>query len=316
MAFLGSAKPDVLYANTWPTFAAGLLVLLAGIRRVPIVISVQDMYPEQLIAQRRIKRNSWAARLLYWIENRIANHVNGVVLISESLKIGYQNTRKISPDCLHVIPNWAERDSIVADDREAAVFRTRYAIPQTDFTVLYGGNIAFAAGVETIVESFHFLVDIQDIHLVIAGEGSNLADCKQIAETIDTPRIYFHTPWPRAENSMALSAADLLVLPTRGMVSLAAMPSKLISYMLAARPIIALALPQSELAQVIEIAGCGWVVEPDMPELLAEKIREVMALPVEERDRYGLAGRNYALQHLTKEVCLPQVVDLLERVAT
>jgi hypothetical protein len=40
-----------------------------------------------------------------------------------------------------------------------------------------------------------------------------------------------------------------------------------------------------------------------------------MALPVEERDSYGLAGRNYALQYLTKEVCLPQAVDLLERVA-
>ena len=56
-----------------------------------------------------------------------------------------------------------------------------------------------------------------------------------------------------------------MILPTRGQQSLASVPSKLIAYMLAARPVIALALPHSDLAQVIEESHCGWVVPPDQP---------------------------------------------------
>ena len=77
---------------------------------------------------------------------------------------------------------------------------------------------------------------------------------------------------------MILGAADVLILPTRVRQSLVSVPSKLMSYMLAARPVIALALPQSDLAEVVERSGCGWIVEPDQPERLAALVSEVMLL--------------------------------------
>ena len=55
------------------------------------------------------------------------------------------------------------------------------------------------------------------------------------------PRIRFYSPWPAAETSPALSAADILILPTQGRQSSASIPSKLIAYMLASRPVLALA---------------------------------------------------------------------------
>lgn len=315
LALLFGPKPNVIYSNTWPTFATGFLVALARLRNVPIVISVQDMYPEQLIAQNRIEANSWIARAILWAERHITNHAAAIVLISESLTHSYQVTRQAPPSRIYVIPNWVDSVSITPDDPESAVVRTRYAIPQDAFAAIYGGNVAFAAGVETVVEAFRSLNDAHDVHLLIAGEGASLDRCRQIAQDSANPRIRFHAPWPRAENSMILSAADVLILPTRGAVSLSAMPSKLITYMLAARPIIALALPQSDLAQVIQKAGCGWVIEPDQPQVLAEAVRRVKALSASERAQFGQAGRNFALSHMTQDVCLPKVIDLLEQTA-
>jgi len=51
---LFSKKPNVIYANTWPVFAMGLLVLIAKVRGIRVVQSVQDIYPESLISQGRI----------------------------------------------------------------------------------------------------------------------------------------------------------------------------------------------------------------------------------------------------------------------
>jgi glycosyltransferase involved in cell wall biosynthesis len=150
------------------------------------------------------------------------------------------------------------------------------------------------------------------LRFVIAGEGSRLAPCRELAERLGRDRIIIHSPWPLDETSLVLQTADVLVLPTRGSQSLASVPSKLISYMLAARPIIALAMPQSDIARIIEESGCGWVILPDQPELLAAQLRAVVAVDSLERNRRGQAGRKYALQNLTSEVCLPQVISILE----
>jgi colanic acid biosynthesis glycosyl transferase WcaI len=216
------------------------------------------------------------------------------------------------PERLHVVPNWVDSKSVTPDDDRANEFRANRNIPHDAFVIVYGGNVGTAAGVETVIESFRYLTNDRKVYLIIAGAGSNLVACQQLAKKIDRQRIVFHIPWPVEETSMTLGAADVLVLPTRGRQSLVSVPSKLISYMLAARPVIALALPQSDLARIIERSGCGWIVEPDQPEQLAVKVEEVMAMEPAELTGLGQAGREFALRHLTREVCLPRVIDVLE----
>jgi glycosyltransferase involved in cell wall biosynthesis len=93
------------------------------------------------------------------------------------------------------------------------------------------------------------------------------------------------------------------------------MPSKLISYMLAGRPIIAQALRDSDVARTIAEASCGWVVEPDHPQELAAMMQEAIALPTAERERRGRAGREYALKNLVRSANLPRVIAVLEKAA-
>lgn len=82
--------------------------------------------------------------------------------------------------------------------------------------------------------------------------------------------------------------------------------------MLAGRPILAAALTNSDLTDLIECSGCGWVVEPDRPDLLAAKIQAIRQLSSNELNQRGEAGRSFVLQKLTKEVCVPKIIKLLE----
>jgi len=314
-AALVSPRPDVIYANTWPIFATGILFLVSRLRNIPMVISIQDVYPESMVSQKQIRADGLLARWMRWADTFIARRCQAVIVISESFASLYRNERGVAPERLHVVPNWVDSKSVAPDDDRANEFRAKRDIPHGAFVLVYGGNVGAAAGVETVIESFRYLRDIGDVYLVVAGGGSSLETCQQLAEEVACPRILFHTPWPTDETSMVLRAADVLVLPTQHTQSLVSVPSKLISYMLAARSIIALALPQSDLASIIEQSGCGWAVEPDQPELLAAKIREVMAVEPVERVRRGRDGREFALRHLTREVCLPGVIHVLEEAA-
>ncbi len=308
-------RPDIIYANTWPIFATGILFIVAQMRRIPIVINVQDIYPDSLVSQQRIRANGWLARWMRWVDRAIVRRCREVIVISEYFATIYSSDRGVSPERLHVVPNWMDKQLGVSDDGHGHQFRTIKKIPLNAFLVIYGGNIGIAAGVETIIESFRTLREIDNLYLVIAGEGGSLKACQLLASEIGCSRIIFHTPWPKDETEALLNAADLLILPTKHNQSLVSVPSKLISYMLAARPVIAMASVQSDLGQTINSSGCGWLVEPDDPKMLANKIKKVMSIDPAELKRRGKAGREFALANFTREVCLPKVISIIEQAA-
>lgn len=314
-AALTAARPDVMYTNTWPIFATGILWLVSKIRRIPLVISVQDVYPESLVSQGRTLANSPIARVMRWLDGLIARGARDVIVISKRFAAIYQNGRRVDPARVHVIPNWGEPGSS-SPDSQPGCFREAKRNSGGAFLITYGGNVGVASGVETVIKALGHLNGEQDVRLVVAGEGSRLAACRTLAGEMGEDRILFHSPWPVEETWPVLRGADVLVLPTLGCQSLASVPSKLISYMLAARPVIALALPESDVAEMMERSGAGWTIEPDQPELLAAQISQVATMDASELMRRGQAGREFALKHLTREACLPRVIHILERAAT
>ncbi|MHB8111269.1 MAG: glycosyltransferase family 4 protein [Syntrophorhabdaceae bacterium] len=316
LVLLTLKKPDVVYLNTWPIVAMGFITLVCSITGTPVVISIQDVYPESLLSQKRLSPNNPLVHFLQWLDKHIVRSGKSVIVISESFKQIYHHSRNLPLSTLRVIPNWEDAQSIIPDDPKADAFRRKMGIPNDAFLALYAGNVGEAAGVEVIIQSFRAFSRTDNMYLLIAGEGSNLNRCKMMVREIGdggAERILFYSPWPYEETSMVLGAADLLILPTRGNQSMASIPSKAISYMLAARPMIAMVLKGSETAELMQKATCGWVIDPDNPEQLSDKIREVRMLNSFSRKDTGLRGRTFALNNLSREVCIPKVISLLEQ---
>ena len=304
-------KPDVIYANTWPIVATGILHTVAWLRRIPVVLSVQDVYPEALIAQQRMPESSLLVQLMRWIDALIARRSAHVIVISKNFAEIYCHQRQVPSAHVSVIPNWIDGSQIDINN-DGSVYREKLGISKTDFLLVYGGNVGVAAGMEVVIEALRLLGGEDTLRFVVAGAGSQLAKCQQLAAKLPSKLVHFHTPWLSTETTEVLRAADLLVLPTRGEQSSASVPSKLLSYMLAGRPILAAALTNSDLTDLIECSGCGWVVEPDRPDLLAAKIQAIRQLSSNELNQRGEAGRSFVLQKLTKEVCVPKIIKLLE----
>ena len=314
VAVLLLPRSDIIYANTWPLLAGGLVMAAARLRRIPVVLSIQDVYPESLIAQRRLRADSRFARVLRAFDGWVARGAAALVPISPSFGSLYQTTRGVPAERITVVPNWVDGQTIQPNDPAAASVRAELGIPTGVRLAAYCGNVGVAAGVESVIDAFQTALAMTATHLLIAGAGSQLAACRQRAEAARA-HISFLTPWPVEDTSRVLSAADYLILPTSGEQSLSSVPSKLIAYMLAARPVVAVALPNSDLAGTVESAGCGWVVVPDQPQALADQLKALLAVPADELARRGQAGREYALRHFVGETCLPKVIGALERVA-
>jgi colanic acid biosynthesis glycosyl transferase WcaI len=315
LRILFAKRPDVIYSNSWPIFATGILAIVAKLRRVPFILRVQDVYPESLLSQSRITKQSWIFRFLRLCDLKIAHWSEQLLVISSVFQKLYVNDRGVPANKVHVIPNWASDNLDDADPSSALAFRKMLGIPLEAFVVVYAGNVGVASNAELLVDALAKLKEHTQIYLVIAGDGSQLGVCREATRRQQLDHVVIHTPWKTEETRPVLQMADALLLPTKGNQSLNSIPSKLITYLLSGRPVIASVLPESDTAKAIIESGAGWVVDPDSVDLMAKAITEASEQSAERLSQMGTAGREYALKTHTKGANLPRVVEIVERAA-
>jgi glycosyltransferase involved in cell wall biosynthesis len=308
---LTAPRPTLIYANSWPIVATGILAIIAKLRKIPIIISVQDIYPDSLVIQGRITADRIVAKTMRLIDCRILAVASKIIVISSFFKDILIRERQINNHKIDVVPNWVDSNTIDIEISKDA-FRTQLRIPKDAFVFAYAGNIGVAAGMSNVIKAFSKTNNKKDVYLLIAGDGSSLQQCKEHAIKSGNSRIVFYNPWPASETSLLLRTADVFILPTRGDQSLSSVPSKLIGYMLAARPVIATVNVNSETTQIIHDAKCGWVIPPDSSEDLAFMINRVLKIDKERLSKLGQSGREYALKYFSSEACLPKVIRVFK----
>ena len=107
-----------------------------------------------------------------------------------------------------------------------------------------------------------------------------------------------------------LGSADVLVAILEPDAGVFCVPSKVLSYLCAARPVL-LAVPSENLvSRIVEQEGAGLGVEPtDLPGFCAAALR--LAESPELRDQAGRAARNYAETHFDIELITERFEQIL-----
>jgi len=89
------------------------------------------------------------------------------------------------------------------------------------------------------------------------------------------------------------------------------LPSKMMAYMLAGKPILAAVDEAGDAARCIREAECGWVVQPDNPVELAAGLRAIATADRPVLVRMGNAGAAYGTAHFAKGRGVSSMTDIL-----
>ena len=292
------ADADVVYANVWPLFCQTLLARHCTRRRIPLVLHVQDIYPESLLGK--------LPRLWQWpvtspltlLDRWVVRQAARVVVISENMRLTYVKGRGLAPEKVVTVLNWTDesRFECLPARGEACV---RYGVPEEKFTFLYLGNIGPVAGVEGLVEAFH-AARLQQAQLVIAGDGSAKAGCLELVNRLGVSGVQFISDPDVGNVPLIQSLGHVFLLPVRRGAGMSSIPSKLMAYLFSRRPVLATVDAASDTARCIRDANCGWVGDPENVSWLAATMAKVAAMPADALSTLGQQGRNYGMRHFSK----------------
>jgi colanic acid biosynthesis glycosyl transferase WcaI len=204
-----------------------------------------------------------------------------------------------------LFPNWTDTREIFPLDAPGTV-REELGISPGSVVALYSGSMGEKHGLESLVQAARLLAGRGDVLFLLCGQG--IAHQRLRALSRGLANIRWLPLQPSERLNALLNAADIHVLPQRPQVADLVMPSKLGGMLASGRPVIAAALPDTQIQKVV--SECGLVVPPEDPQALASAIER---LADDRKLRYilGACARRYAVQYLDKNLVLSRFEQAL-----
>ena len=303
-------RPDVVLCMTDPPVVADIALLVARRYRAPLVVISQDVFPEIAIELKRLE-NPAVMSLLRRLVGLYLRRADRVVAIGDTMRRRLEE-KGARPDRIRVIPNWVDTSRLGPLSKNNAW--ARGGDLQGKFVVMHSGNVGHAQDLDSLVRAATFLRDLDDLRIMIIGMGARHAELVALAHQHEVDQVQFLYYQSRATLPQSLSAADIHVVGLASGLAGYVVPSRLYGILAVARPVIVAADPESETAQVVERVGCGIVVPPGRPELLARAIRDT------HDGKYDLAamgarGREWVEREADRSVAVRRYRDLLHELA-
>jgi colanic acid biosynthesis glycosyl transferase WcaI len=303
-------RPDVVLCMTDPPVVANIALVVARRFRAPLVVISQDVFPEIAVQLKRLE-NPLLMGVLRALVSMYLRRADRIVAIGDTMRRRLE-AKGAHPERVHVIPNWVDTNRLQPLGKN-----TRWAREcgfDERFVIMHSGNVGHAQDLDSLVRAATFLRDLDDIVIAIIGTGARHAELVALAERLQVTQVHFLYYQKRTLLPQSLSAADVHVVGLAPGLAGYVVPSRLYGILAVGRPVIAAADPESETAQVTKRVGCGIVVPPGRPELLARAIRDAHD-GVYDLEAMGARGREWVEREADRSVALRRYRNLLMELA-
>lgn len=284
------SKPDVVFACNVPLLTLNRFRAWAASARQPWILWHQDIFSRAMGDELDRRFPAPVARLgrAYFTsrERKAVSSAARVVAIGDEFRKLYAEWG-IDPAAIEIIPNWAPVDDITPAERE-----NRWAlenIPEgKGLRLLYAGMLGRKHNPQLLIDLLDALnAAPHEAELVVVSEGDGADDVLKVVD--ERPEALITVlPFQSAEDlPLVLASGDVLVAILEPEASKFSIPSKVLSYMSAGRPILGLMPTDNPAAEDILAAG-GFVATPD-PQGVKLAV-EWLAQLVKKRDLIEQAG--------------------------
>lgn len=292
-----------IYNSAWQLFGESIVAYMAKKYHIPYMIPVQDIYPECLFT--KWNKSSLYKKIIFALLKPIDAYYQcnaaRIRTITDEMGNYLSETRKIPRDRYLIVNNWQNDEDFENISNN---------IPDDKIRFVFVGSINVHANVEVIIKAFAE-AKIPNSELILYGGGNQKENCMELVRQMGLDNVLFDFV-KREQIPQVQSQASVLVfaLPTgNGNLCL---PSKMTSYMLSGKPILASVDENSATTRYINEARCGLSVKPDSIPALVEGFKKMATMSREQLRVFGDNSIKFAQKNLTREINLRKVCDAIE----
>ena len=202
-------------------------------------------------------------KIIKWIARQVFPLSNKILVFSKN---DMKKIEMLAPkEKIKILQNAVKVDDFTSKDKS---FKKDLSIPEDGGVILFLSRLIKEKGVYDLIESITTVAkEYKNVYFIIAGEGPERNRMEMICKEKGIEKQVRFTGHVNNKNLLkAYSCADIFVLPTYS----EAMPMVILEALAAGLPIIS--TPIGAIPDIIKDGINGFLIEPNSPKQLAEKI--------------------------------------------
>ncbi|MGN1158268.1 MAG: glycosyltransferase family 4 protein [Agathobacter sp.] len=182
---------------------------------------------------------------------------------------------EVNPDIVEVCPNSVEVVDMSVDEETRKAIRKKFDIPLDKKVFVYGGNLGKPQGIDFMIECLKSQEKNIDAYFLIVGDGTEFGKIETYVNTDKPDNVKLMKRLPKEDYDKMVAACDVGMIFLDHRFSIPNFPSRLLSYMQAKIPVLAVTDPNSDIGKVIVDGEFGWWCESNRIKSFEKCIEEI-----------------------------------------
>lgn len=263
--YFSNIKFDLILYSTPPITLVSAIEYVKKRDNAKTYLLLKDIFPQNAVDIGMLSK-SGIKGILY---KHFRNQEKKLYRISD--KIGCMSQANVeyvvkhNPDVdsskLEVCPNSIDIIDKSVDAETRNLIRTKYGIPRDKKVFVYGGNLGKPQGIPFLIECLRKCKDIEDIYFLVVGDGTEYGLLENYVDKYHQENFKLMKSLPKEDYDTMVAACDVGMIFLDHRFTIPNFPSRLLSYMQAKIPVLAVTDSNTDIGKVIVDGKFGWWCE-------------------------------------------------------
>jgi colanic acid biosynthesis glycosyl transferase WcaI len=305
---LAAFQPDVVISANTPLDAQKHLLSATQKHGAKFIFWMQDVLSaavEFVLRKKGIPLATLVGKLYSRLERRLLQNSDAIVCIAPEFRDALRRWG-IEEEKIFVIENWAPLEEISPQLRNTA-FSQEQGL-DGKFCFMYSGTLGMKHKPELLLELAKQFAQREDVVTVVIAQGAGADWLRKNADQSSLKSLKILPFQPYQRHAEILASSDVLITLLDSDCGAFAVPSKLLAYMCAARPLL-VAAPASNLASKIVHRANAGIPTPATTGDFLRAAQQMLAAP-KRRAEYAANARSYAEKAFPIDGICEQFLDV------
>lgn len=305
--FFNNIRFDLIMYSTPPITFSSLIGYLKRRDNAKTYLMLKDIFPQNAVDIGMFGKKSPIYRYFRHKEHSLYRNSDNIGCMSKA-NIAYllEHNSEISPSKVELCPNALEMMPPETVDTHA--LRAKYAIPDDRTVFLFGGNLGKPQGIDFFISCLRREKERKDVFFVIAGSGTEFEKIRAAITEDKLENVVLLEKLSTEEYNKLTSVCDVGLIFLDFRFTIPNYPSRLLSYMQKAKPVLAATDRATDLRDDIEAGKFGWWCPSDDIEAFDRLVAQVSG-DKEMQRQYGINGQRYMETNFNVSECAKTIVS-------
>ena len=295
-------KFDLVMYSTPPITLVKVIEYIKERNHCQTYLLLKDIFPQNAVDLGMLRKTGIRGllyRFFRYKEKRLYKISNHIGCMSQA-NVDYvvANNTEVKSEKVEICPNCIDVTDMSVNGATRKTIREKYNLPQDKKIFIYGGNLGKPQGIDFMINCLRSQIYNEKHFFLIVGAGTEFDKIQAYIDKEMPSNVKLLKRIPKEDYDSMVGACDIGLIFLDHRFTIPNFPSRLLAYMQAKLPVLAITDSHSDVGKVIVDGGFGWWCESNDVDGFSELISKIDSeeLAIKKDAEYSYLVDNYSVE--------------------